>query len=142
MAIQKHSTGQGTSAIYGETANINYFLKTPLTPDSVGAVTNISYTAAAHSRRQYVGDSTPASVPQQTRTVIKDPGRRNGSATPGKEMILSDGIQKRSFTFTGNWTDIHAFLVGNAGVDLAAYSPSARYDILAVEGQVQVAKKK
>ena len=142
MSIQKHSTGVNGSAIYGESANINYFLKTDLEADSVGSVTNISYTAAAHSRRKYVGDSSPASIPQQTRTVIQDPGRRNGSATPGKEMILDDGTERRSFTFTGNWTDIHAFLVGNVAMDLAAYSPSARYDIKAAGEQVAAARIK
>ena len=61
-----------------------------------------------------------------------DPGRRNGAATPGKEMILDDGTERRSFTYTGPWMDVHSWLVGEAKVDLKAYSESARYDITAV----------
>lgn len=142
MAIQKHLTGVGTSAIYGETANINYFLKTALEPAEVGSVTNVSYDVAAHSRRRFVGDSSPVSVKTQSRTIVVDPGRRNGAATPGKEMILTDGIEKRAFTYTGAWRDIHAFLTGNAKMDLKAYSKSASYTFKATgEGGVQVARK-
>ena len=58
-----------------------------------------------------------------------DPGRRNGAATPGKDMLLSDDTERRAFTYVGSWTDVHAFLVGQAKMDLKAYSESARYDI-------------
>lgn len=131
MAIEKHELPNSSAAIYGETANINYFLNTPLTPASADGVTNTEQTVKAHSRRGYVGDNTPASVSSHSRTVMYDPGRRNGSATPGQEMILDDGVEKRSFTYTGSWTDVHAFLVGNAAMDLSAYSASARYLITA-----------
>ena len=131
MSIEKHSLENTGAAIYGETANINYFLTTPLTPDSADSVTNVTQSVKTHQRRRYVGDPTPASVAAHSRTVIQDPGRRNGAATPGKEMILDDGTEKRSFTFTGAWTEVHAFLVGNAKMDLLAYSPSARYSITA-----------
>ena len=142
MAIQKHLTGVGDSAIYGETANINYFLKTALEPAAVDSVTNITYSVSAHSRRRYVGDSDPVSVSAQSRTVVVDPGRTNGPATPGKEMILTDGIEKRSFTYTGAWTDIHAFLTGNAKMDLKAYSKSAGYTFKAVSEGVAATRKK
>ena len=142
MAIQKHSTGVGDSAIYGETANINYFLKTELEPDAVDSVTNKTYSVSAHSRRRYVGDSDPVSVSAQSRTVVVDPGRRNGPATPGKEMILTDGIEKRSFTYVGAWTDIHAFLTGNAKMDLTAYSKSASYPFKATSADGVVAVRK
>ena len=141
MTIEKHSLDGTSAAIYAETANINYFLKTALTPDSADSVTNVEQSVKAHNRRRYVGDQTPASVSAHSRTVIQDPGRRNGSATPGKEMILDDGTEKRSFTFTGAWTDVHAFLVGNAKMDLLAYSPSARYSISAAGEAIAAARK-
>lgn len=131
MAIEKHELPDKSAAIYGETANINYFLTTPLTPASASGVTNTEQTVKAHSRRRYVGDSTPASVSSHSRTVMYDPGRRNGAATPGQEMILDDGVEKRLFTYTGSWTDVHAHLVGDAAMDLSAYSASARYLITA-----------
>ena len=132
MAIEKHDLPGKSAAIYGETDNINYFLNTSLTPASAGGVTNTQQTIKAHSRRKYVGDNTPANVSSHSRTVMFDPGRRNGAATPGQEMILDDGVEKRSFTYTGSWTEVHAHLVGDAKMDLSAYSASARYLIKAV----------
>ena len=131
MSIEKHSLDGGDAAIYAETANLNYFLKVALTPDSAGGVTNVTQSVKEHARRAYVGDPTPSTVDPHQRTVINDPGRRNGSATPGQQMILSDGTETRQFTYTGPWTDVHAYLVGNAKMDMSAYSASARYLITA-----------
>ena len=129
--IQKHTLPSGNAAIYGETANINYFLTTPLTADSVDGVINVESTVAGHNRRRYKGDPTPSQVKSHPRVTIYDPGRRNGAATPGKDMLLSDDIERRAFTYVGPWTEVHAFLVGQAAMDLKAYSESARYDIAA-----------
>ena len=131
MTLQKHTLPNQKAAIIGETDNINYFLKTALEADSVGEVVNVQQTVKAHTRRQYVGDSTPSNVPGHTRVVLFDPGRKNGSATPGKNTLLSDGMERRAFTYIGPWIEIHAFLVSEAKMDLAAYSESARYDIKA-----------
>ena len=132
MAIQRHTVKEDTnSAIYGETANINYFLKTDLTPDSADGAVNVSQSVKEHPRRKYKGSAT-TTVESHSRTVLYDPGRRNGSATPGQQMILSDGTETRQFTYTGPWIEIHAYLVGNAKMDLSAYSASARYEIAAV----------
>jgi len=135
MAIQKHSIAGTDAAIYGETANINYFVTTPLDPDSAGAVVNKQSTVKSFTRRQYPGDQTPINVASHSREFMVDPGRRNGAATPGKEMILDDGTERRTFTYTGPWMDVHSWLVGDAAVDLRAYSESARYDIAASGGQ-------
>lgn len=137
MAIQKHVYDVATgSAIYGETANINYFLKTDLAPASAAGAQNKTANVSAFTRRRYPGDPTPANVSASTREFLYDPGRRNGSATPGQPFILDDGLEKRSFTFTGSFTDLHAFLVGDAAMDLKCYSPSARYDIAAADSAV------
>ena len=135
MAIQRHTLEGSDAAIYGETANINYFVKTALTPDSAGAVVNKQSTVKSFQRRQYPGDPTPINVSSHPREFMVDPGRRNGAATPGKQMILDDGTERRSFTYTGPWMDVHAWLVGDAKADLKAYSESARYDIAAASEQ-------
>ena len=133
--IQKHTLPSNKAAIYGETANINYFLNTALEADSTEGVINVSSTVKAHQRRKYKGDSTPSSVAGHNRVSMYDPGRRNGAATPGRNMLLSDGTERRAFTYVGPWVEIHAFLVGEAKMDLMAYSESARYDIKAAEEQ-------
>ena len=130
MAILKHTLGEGPAAIYAETDNINYFLSSDLTADAGEGVTNAQASVSTFTRRKYAGDSTPVNVSAHSRDYMVDPGRRNGSATPGKQMILDDGTEKRQFTYVGPWMDVHAFLVGalKPGVT-KCYSESARYDI-------------
>lgn len=134
MSIQKHVYDLEGNAIYGETANINYFLTTPLAPASAEGVVNKTANVSAFTRRRYPGDAEPSNVSASTREFLYDPGRRNGNATPGKPVIFDDGVEKRSFTFTGPFTDLHAFLVGDAAVDMRVFSPSASYEIAAVDG--------
>ena len=134
MAIQKHVYDAESNAIYAETANINYFLTTELVPAGAGTVVNKTANVTAFSRRRYPGDPSPSNVSATTREFLYDPGRRNGAATPGSQFILDDGVEKRAFTFTGPFTDLHAFITGDAAMNLALYSPSARYDIVAIGG--------
>ena len=134
MAIQKHVYDEKGNGIYAETANINYFLKTPLAPASEGGVVEKSANVSAFSRRRYPGDPEPSNVSASTREFLYDPGRRNGNATPGKPFILDDGVEKRSFTFTGPFNDLHAFIVSDASMDLRLFSPSASYDITVAAG--------
>ena len=129
MAIQKHVYDAEGNGIYAETANINYFLKTELVPAGEGTVVNKTANVSAFTRRRYPGDTAPSNVSATTREYLYDPGRRNGAATPGSPFILDDGVEKRSFTFTGPFTDLHAFIVGDAAMDLTLYSPSASYVI-------------
>lgn len=130
MAITKHSLAGTDAAIYGETENLNYFLSSNLEPDTIAGVTNQQSSVSAFTRRRYASDSTPINVSSHQREYLVDPGRRNGSATPGKEMILDDGTEKRSFTYTGPWLDVHSFLTGALKPGITkCYSESARYDI-------------
>ena len=130
MAIQKHSIADTSAAIYGETENINYFLSTPLVPDTVTGIVNKTSEVSAFTRRRYVGDPAPVEVKTQTRRYMYDPGRSNGVATPGKEMILDDGTERRVFTYTGAWMDVHAFLIGALKEgETKCYSESDRYVI-------------
>ncbi len=62
-------------------------------------------------------------------SYLFDPGRRNGSAVPGNPFILDDGTEKRQFRYTGTLMDLHAYIKGEAAMDLILYSQSAAYDI-------------
>ena len=133
MAIEKHSIDGTKAAIWAETANLNYFLKEALTPDTVGGVENRTKNIPQRTVSRYINDPNPYTVKAQTGVrYLYDPGRRNGGATPGQEMILADGIEKRSMTYTGSFIDVHAFFVGNAKMDLTLYSAGASYSIKAV----------
>lgn len=121
--------------IYGEPANINYFVETDLTPVSEdGAVTRQS-SVSAHTRRRYVGDSNPINVSGSQREWLYDPGRKVGNALPGAPFILSDGTETRQFTLQGNIVDLHAWLVGDASMALTLTSADgAKYSIAASGG--------
>ena len=131
MTTQKFAPDGFELAIYAEEANINYFLKTPLAPASQEGAQNKTANVSAFTRRRYPGDPEPSNVSASTREFLYDPGRRNGNATPGKPFILDDGVEKRSFTFTGPFNDLHAFILSDAAMDLRLFSPSASYDITA-----------
>jgi len=135
MTIQKMTPADSNISIYGEPANINYFVNTDLTPDSEDGAQNRTSNVRAHTRRQYVGDSTEINVSASERTYLFDPGRRNGRAVPGNPFILDDGTERRQFHYTGNFVDLHAYMVGQASMDLTLYSQSAAYSIAeAAEG--------
>ena len=135
MAIQKHSIPDSNTAIWAETNNINYFLTTPLTPDSADSVTNVQVSKPGHSRRQYPGDSSLVTVSAHSATTIVDPGRKSGNAVPGKPFVADDDTEKRQFRYTGDWTDVHALFVGNVSKETKLYSSTGtRYVIAAVGG--------
>ena len=121
------------NSIFGEPANINYFINTPLVPDSEAGVVNRQSDVKAHTRRRYATDTSPVNVSAAQREWLFDPGRRNGSALPGNPFILDDGLEKRAFHYTGTFMNLHAFFVGQAKMDLTLYSQSAAYDIAAAE---------
>lgn len=129
----KMTTPDGKNTIIGDVANINYFINTPLVPDSETGVVNKTSTVKAHTRRRYAEDNAPVNVSGGTREFLYDPGRRNGSAIPGNPFILVDGTETRSFMYTGDFIDLHAFFVGQAKMDLTLYSQSAAYSIVAAE---------
>ena len=129
MAIEKHTVNelQGT-AIWGETPNLQYFLNTTIEADTVGGVETRTKNIPARSMRRYVGDPNPYNIgPVTGARYVYDPGRRGGSATPGKEMILDDGVERRSFTYVGSFVDVHAFILGDAKMDLTLYSEGDSY---------------
>ena len=133
MAIQKHIYDVTSgNAIYAETDNINYFLKIDLVPASAGSVVDKQSAVKGFTRRRYVGDPAASNVSATTRDYLFDPGRRNGAATPGKPFILDDGIEKRQFTYTGSFTELHSFLILDVSQDCTLYSPSAAYELVAI----------
>lgn len=118
--------------IYGEPANINYFVNTDLVPVSEEGVENRTSTVRAHTRRRYAGDQTPINVQEAPRTWLYDPGRKVGNALPGTSFILSDGTEKRQFTLQGDVIDLHAYLVSEAAMDLKLHmSSGGKYSIAA-----------
>lgn len=138
MTRLKHTIAGTDLAIIAETANINYFLKTTLTPDSVEGVVNKTSRKKAHTRRKYVNDPAPSNVQEHPYEFMYDPGRIDLQTLPGKPFILDDGTERRQMTYVGDVKDLHAFLVGDAKMDLKLYTVGPPYVIQAVDaGQAQ-----
>ena len=128
-AIQKCTPAGADFSIWCIPTNFNYFVTTPLTPDSDGGVVNAQSTVKAHTRRQYVGDIITMNVAAHTREYMYDPGRKVGSALPGFSFVLDDGTEKRQFTLEGNVMDLHAYLVTELKAETKLYPQGARYTI-------------
>jgi hypothetical protein len=131
MTIKKFSPVGFELDIYAEQANINYFLNTELTPVSETGVVNKTTNVKAHTRRKYVGDTTPSNVSGGERVFMYDPGRINLQVLPGEPFILDDKTEKRQFTFKGNVVDLHAFLVSDVKSETWLYTSGAPYVIAA-----------
>lgn len=129
MAEKMTPAGEPFS-IYGEPANINYFISSTLAPDSAGGVVNKTSTVKSHTRRRYIGDSSPINVSGSTRDFMYDPGRKVGNALPGYSFILDDGTERRQFTLQGNVIDLHAWLLTEINADTRLYTQGARYDLI------------
>lgn len=127
--IQKCTPTGADFSIWCIPENFNYFVTTPLEPDTVGGVVNKTTTVKAHYRKRYVGDLEGSNVSSYTREFMYDPGRKVGNALPGFSFILDDGIEKRQFTLDGNVMDLHAYLVSELKVDVKLYTQGARYEI-------------
>jgi len=142
MTKAKHSIAGKNLAIIGETANINYFVKTELVPDSQTGVVNKSATKKQHSRRKYVGDPAPITVSSHPVEFMYDPGRIDLQTLPGKSFILDDGTEKRQFTFVGDVMDLHSWIVGDAKMDLKLYTTGAPYQITAAGAEALANKSR
>jgi hypothetical protein len=138
MSVQRFDVtapGGAKFSLWAEPANINYFLKTPITPAAAAGVSNKQVTVAAMTRRQYPGDPTPINVSGSAREVLIDPTRRSGTALPGRSVALVadaglPGEERRQFTLKGRWVDFHAWLGTTAKMEIHAYNSSgARYTI-------------
>jgi hypothetical protein len=135
MTIERFTLAGTETAIFAEPANLNFFLNTPLTPDTAAGATVQQSNIRSHTRRQYPGDSSVINVSAAAREFLVDPGRRSGPALPGKSFrVVSDaglpGEENRQFTYDGRWMDVHALFFGDAAMQLNLYSASGtRYSV-------------
>ena len=139
MAIRKivipAAGGREAFTLYAELANINFFIKAPLTPTDVQNFSNKSVAVKAHTRRRFPGDPAPINVSATSREFLVDPTRRSGNALPGREVVLvSDagfpGEERRTFTLKGRWVDFHAWLVANAKMQIHAYNHTGAWSTI------------
>jgi hypothetical protein len=127
--------GRKAFTIYSVEENINYFLKTALTPATVAGPTNKQVDVKAYQRRQGPGDAKDINMPATQREVLIDPTRKSGTALPGRSIVLvgDAGLpneERRQFTLQGRWVDFHAWLRANAKMQVHAFNKSGtRYTI-------------
>jgi hypothetical protein len=127
--------GRNAFTIYSVEGNINYFLKTALTPATVAGPTNKQVEVKAYQRRQGPGDARDINMPATQREVLIDPTRKSGTALPGRSIVLVGDAgmpneERRQFTLQGRWVDFHAWLRANAKMQIHAFNKSGtRYTI-------------
>lgn len=115
--------------------NLNHFIKTNVTEADLPEVTNKQVAVKAHQRRQYPGDTALSNIPATVRTVMVSPGRRSGSGLPGRTVTLvsdagTPGEERRSFTLKGRWVDFHAWLGGQAAMQIKAYNHTGAWELI------------
>ena len=142
MTRKKHTDDTTGISIIGETANINFFLLSPMTPDSATDVINKTSTKKAHTRRKYKGDTAPSNVSQHSYEFMVDPGRIDLQTLPGDSFVLKASGETRQFTFVGDVMDLHAFLVSNAKYETKLYTQGPPYVIAAASAQESAVKKR
>lgn len=138
MAIQSFTTTMGNGGkltVYAEPANLQYFVGA-IVPDSKLPPQTVPVEAAGGSRRKYPG-APGVSYSGSTREILVDPGRKSGTALPGRPFVLREFgkneelgqvNERRQFTFTGRVVDLHAWLRANAEVPCFLHTNSgARY---------------
>ena len=92
MAIEKFTIkaagGREEFRLYAEPNNIKFFVKSALTPDVTGGVTNKQVTVKATTVRQYPGDGSTFNRPGSSREILIDPSRKSGNGLPGRSFVL------------------------------------------------------
>lgn len=144
MAIQTFTINMGTGTklkIYAEPANLQYFVGN-IEPDAAGGPFNKQVAAAGGTRRKYPG-GPGVSYSGSNREILVDPGRKSGTALPGKPFVLREHganedlgqkNERRQFSYVGRVIDLHAWLRSN--VDRPTFlhtSSGARYLLKDVE---------
>ena len=120
--------------IYGEQANIEFFLgtQTPLTAESAS---NKTVSVSSHPRKRFIGDNNGSTVSSHSRVILVDPGAKNGNSLPGKpfyvdelndDLTPKEGGEVRQFTYVGTFRDLHAIFVGDAQVACWLIAPSGK----------------
>ena len=117
--------------IYGHPTNFNYFVNTPLVPAVNGERVFTTKNKSEHKRRRYVGDPAPSNVSAHSYGHVYDPGRKTGRAIPGWSFILSDGVEKRQFTTTGDVILLTDYLEKNLKMKCRLYTQGANTEIAA-----------
>lgn len=142
MAIEKFKPAADKDLyIYGEQANVEYFLGTQ-TPLAAGSAANKTLTITSHQRKRFYGDTSPSTVSGHSRIILVDPGAKNGNSLPGKPFIVdeldAEGLpiengETRQFTYVGTFRDLHSVFVGVSVKDCWLVSPAGKkYKIDAV----------
>jgi len=131
MAILPHTFDSLTSdpvTIYGETANLSYFLAGTIEPDTQDGFSEDTASVDGHTRSRYPGDPYPINVKSHTRRFLVDPTRKSGNSLPGKSFVLAalnaqdQVVEKRQFTYTGDWNDLHEVFRTKAKTKMYAWN--------------------
>tara|TARA_B100000459_G_C8568961_1_gene197658 strand:+ start:597 stop:1037 length:441 start_codon:yes stop_codon:yes gene_type:complete len=124
---------------YNAIESLSWFLNTAITEDENGDVTNAQKSIPGHQRRKGPSDQVPINVSQSTAVYMVDPSLKSGNARPGTEFTLAttslaDTEEKRQFTYTGRFIDLHAVLMADIKYNTYLYVANGGRHTLAPDG--------
>ena len=108
-------SGQEITIYYDAIESIQWFLTTTIEPNEDKLGSTASKDVPTHKRRRGPSDDAPMTVGPYSAQFLKDPTLKSGNARPGKWFVLwttadADDQEKRRFTYTGSFHDLHAVL--------------------------------
>jgi len=123
--------------LWGEQANLSYFMQGFNTPDGPMGTVDKTTSFAASSAEMYPGDPNPIERTGGERRFMWDPARRTRRSLPGRTIILQELMgdqlepgERRAFTLRGQWMDFHAYAVSSAKVDFKAFNNTGAYSLI------------
>lgn len=121
--------------LYDRWGNLTYFADVSALEDLANTAADKETAVKAHSRPKFMNSKGKVSVSTTTRYYSVGL-RQSKGALPGFNLTLSDGTEKRTFTYDGNISGFVAWLKDKAKVDIDMFGPTGTpYDpIPAAEG--------
>lgn len=121
--------------LYDKFGNLTYFADISSLSDKATTGADKTSTVKSHSRDSFMRDPAPSTVASHTR-YFSTGLRQSKGGFPGYNITLSDGTEKRDFTYTGTMSGFVAWLKTTAKVDVDLYGPKGTpYDTIKAAGQ-------
>ena len=109
--------------LYDRYDNLKYFADVADLADKAGSGgTDSEFDVAAHGRKPYLNSKVEISVKGYTRNVVTGISQSKG-ALPGYNITLSDGTEKRDFTYTGTISSFYSWLKTTAKMEIQMFGP-------------------
>ena len=107
--------GRTVTILFDAIESLQWFMTTTIVANEDQLGETKTKNIPSHKRRRGPSDDAPMTVGPSTAQYLKDPTLKSGNARPGKWFVLwttadADDEEKRRFTYTGSFHDLHAVI--------------------------------